>query len=186
MSLNTDKYFLEKLKEGDERAFRKIYDRYHQSIYGIAFKYLKSKSLAEDAVHDVFIKLWDYRNKLDANQSLKGFLFTTAKNHVLNMIRNKKRNQEKREGYAHLKPVSKNKTVDHLTLKNYKKVFQHFLKKLPEGKREIFRMKMQEGISNKKIAEKLEISVNTVKSQYYKASKFIKEQLNKHTEISIE
>lgn len=186
MNQSIDRNLIEKLKEGDGHAFRKVYEKYHRPVYGIAFKYLKSKSQAEDAVHDVFIKLWNYRKKLDAGQSLKGFLFTTAKNHVLNMIRNRKRDEEKNKEYAYLKPVSKNKTVAKLTLKNYKKVFEYFLKQLPEGKREIFELKMQEGKSNNEIAQKLNISVNTVKSQYYKASKFIKKQLGEHTELSFE
>ncbi len=186
MNQSIDRNLIENLREGKERAFRKVYEKYHRPVYGIAFKYLKSKPQAEDAVHDVFIKLWDYREKLDEGQSLKGFLFTTAKNHVLNMIRNRKRDEEKNERYSYLKPVSQNKTVAKLTLKNYKKVFEFFLEQLPEGKREIFELKMQEGKSNKKIAQKLDISVNTVKSQYYKASKFIKKQLGEHTELSFE
>lgn len=186
MNQSIDRNLIENLKEGDEHAFRKVYEEYHKAVYGIAFKYLKSEHLAEDAVHDVFVKLWDYRKKLDAGQSLKGFLFTTAKNHVLNMIRNRKRDEEKNKEYSHLKPVSRNKTVAKLTLKNYKRVFEYFLEQLPEGKKEIFELKMQKGISNKKIAQKLDISVNTVKSQYYQASKFIKKQLGEHTELSFE
>lgn len=185
MNRYTDKYLIKGLKENDEHSFRKIYDKYHKSIYGIAFKYLKSHSLAEDAVHDIFIKLWDYRHKLDEQQSLKGFLFTSTKNHVLNMIRDRKRDDEKNRGYSRLQSVSTNKTVARLTFENYKKVFQHCLEKLPEGKQEIFKMKMNEGISNKQIADRLDISVNTVKSQYYKASKFIKEQLSEHTDLGL-
>lgn len=186
MNQHIDRNLIENLREGDEHAFRKIYEKYHRPVYGIAFKYLKNKLQAEDAVHDVFLKLWDYRKKLDPDQSIKGFLFTTTKNHVLNAIRNRKRDTQKHEQYSHLKPVSQNKTVEKLTLQNYKEVFRHFLKQLPEGKREIFELKMQDGESNKKIAQKLDISVNTVKSQYYKASKFIKKKLKEHTELSFE
>lgn len=173
------------LKKNDEHSFRKIYDKYHKTIYSIALKYLKDKSLAEDAVHDIFIKLWEYRQNLDGQRSLKGFLVTSTKNHVLNMIRNQKRDKEKNKNYSRLKPVSENKTFSKLTLKNYKRVFQNCLEKLPEGKREIFKLKMEKGISNKKIAEQLDISVNTVKSQYYKASKFIKEKLSERTELDL-
>lgn len=173
------------LKRGEEYAFRNIYDKYHKTVYGIALKYLKDKSLAEDAVHDIFIKLWEYRQNLDEQRSLKGFLITSTKNHVLNMIRDQKRDNEKNKRYSRLKPVSQNRTYSKLTFQNYKQVFQHCLKMLPEGKREIFKLKMNKGISNKKIAEKLDISVNTVKSQYYKASKFIKEELSRRTELDL-
>lgn len=173
------------LKRNEEQSFRNVYDKYNKTVYAIALKYLKEKSLARDAVHDVFIQLWEYRQNLDEQQSLKGFLVTSTKNHVLNMIRNKKRDNEKNERYSRLKPLSQNRTFSKLTLKNYKQVFQNCLKKLPDGKREIFELKMNKGITNKKIAEKLDISVNTVKSQYYKASKFIKEELSKRTELDL-
>lgn len=185
MNHYSDKYLIKGLKKDDAHSFRKIYDKYHKPVYGIALKYLKSDSLAEDAVHDVFIKLWDYRHKLDAQQSLKGFLLTSTKNHVLNIIRDRNRDEEKNRQYSRLKSKPHNKTVSKLTFENYKKVFEHFLKKLPEGKRKIFKMKMNEGVSNKEIADRLDISVNTVKSQYYKASKFIKEQLSEHTDLEL-
>lgn len=185
MNRYTDKYLIKGLKKNEEHSFRKIYDKYHQSVYGIAFKYLKNDSLAEDAVHDIFIKLWEYRKKLNEQQSLKGFLFTSTKNHVLNMIRDRRRDEEKNRGYSKLQSVSQNKTLSRLTFENYKRVFQHYLEELPEGKREIFKMKMNEGLSNKQIADRLDISVNTVKSQYYKASKFIKEQLSRHTDLEL-
>lgn len=186
MNQSINRNLIEDLKEGDEYAFRKIYEKYHRAVYGIAFKYLKNKSLAEDAVHDVFVKLWDHRKKIDVGQSLKGFLFTTTKNHVLNMIRDRKRDEEKNKQYSHLKPTTQNKTIAKLTLKNYKQVFEYFLEQLPEGKKEIFELKMQEGKTNKNIAQELDISINTVKSQYYQASKFIKKQLEEHTELSFE
>ncbi len=186
MSQDIDTHLVKRFKRGEEGAFRKIYDRYHKPIYAIALKYLKSKSLAEDAVHDVFIKLWDYRDKLDASQSLKGFLFTSAKNHVLNMIRDDKRADQRSKNYGHLRSVSKNTTLNKLTLKNYYKVFGECLKNLPNGKREIFELKMNQELTNKEIADQLDVSVNTVKSQYYKASKFIKEELSKRTDLNIE
>ena len=184
-SKTNDKELVKKLEQDDEKAFRQIYDKYHEPIYGIAFKYLKSKELAEDAVHDVFVKLWNYRDELD-KRSLKGFLFTTTKNHVLNMIRDRKRDIEKNQNYSHLKSASTNRTISQLTFKSYKKIFKAGLEKLPEGKKEIFNLKMNTGISNKDIAQKLDISVNTVKSQYYKASQFIKSYLDEHTDLDFE
>lgn len=185
MNSNSEKAQLQKLKNGDEECFREIYDQYHRRLYGIAFKYLKSKELAQDAVHDVFVKLWNRRRDLDADGSLKGFLFTSVKNHVLNMIRDRKREVQKNQKYANLKPVKKNNTEADLTLKNYKQVFRDGLEELPEGKKEIFNLKMNKGISNKEIAQKLDISVNTVKSQYYKASQFIKNHLSEHTDLDL-
>ncbi len=186
MDVESNKHYIQKLKEGDEKAFRDLYDKYHKPLFGIAFNYLKSNQLAEDAVHDVFVKLWNHREQLDAQKSLKGFLFTSMKNHVLNMIRDHKREIEKNRKYAKRKPTSKNDTEAKLTYENYKKVFEAGLGELTDAKREIFEMKMEDGVTNKGIAKKLEISVNTVKSQYYKASKFIKNYLAERTDLELE
>jgi RNA polymerase sigma-70 factor (ECF subfamily) len=59
------------------------------------------------------------------------------------------------------------------------------LKKLPDGKREIFNLKTVQKLSNQEIADRLNISIHTVKSQYYHASKFIKEYLDKHADIQM-
>lgn len=186
MNPESEQEALQKLKEGDEECFRHIYDQYQRRLYGIAFKYLKSKQMAEDAVHDVFIKLWNHRRELDENGSLKGFLFTSVKNHVLNMIRDRNRDVKKNQKYATLKPVKKNNTEAKITLENYQRVFEAGLEELPKGKRKIFNMKMERDVSNKDIAQELDISVNTVKSQYYKASQFIKNHLSKYTDIDFE
>lgn len=185
MNNDSDTNLVKRFKRGEVRAFRRIYDLYHKPIYAIALKYLKSEALAEDAVHDIFIKLWDYRGKLDANKPVKGFLFTTAKNHVLNMIRDSKRARQKNKAYGQLRSISKNTTLHKLTLENYQQVFDECLKKLPDGKRKVFELKMNQNLSNQDIADRLDVSVNTIKSQYYKASKFIKEQLNKQTDLDL-
>lgn len=186
MGQKEDSELVRALQDGDEHAFREIYDRYHKPLYGLALNYLKSEERAEDAVHDIFVKLWNHRKQLEEKGNLKGFLFTSGKNHVLNMIRDRKREAQKNENYAALKPVKKNEIAKKLTLKNYQEVFEQGLEELPEGKKEIFNLKMRESISNKEIARKLDISVNTVKSQYYKASKFIKSYLSNHTDLDIE
>src|SRR5699024_10260090 len=81
-----DHILLQKIKSGNEQSFRLIYERYHQPLYRTALKYLRSKELAEDAVHDIFIKLWNNRKNLEQYGSVKGFLFTSCNNHVLIMI----------------------------------------------------------------------------------------------------
>ena len=60
-------------------------------MYYIAKKYVKDHGLAEDAVQDIFVKVWEKREELDASKSIRGYLFAMLKNYVLNMIRHRKR-----------------------------------------------------------------------------------------------
>lgn len=75
------------LEEDSEYAFQMIFDRHRGRIYRLALMYVKSQSLAEDIVQDVFLKLWFQRKKLSEIKSLESWIYTIAKNHTLNLIR---------------------------------------------------------------------------------------------------
>jgi len=80
-----------RLKRGEREAFEHIYEQYHQQLYAVAWKYLREVSLAEDAIHDVFLKLWTHRARLKEDHSLTSWLATAMRNHVLNQLRNEQR-----------------------------------------------------------------------------------------------
>lgn len=183
MSEKEEKRILRRLKLGDNGVFEELYLRYHKRLYGLAFKYLKSRELAEDAVHDTFIKLWEKRSSIHSD--LKGFLFTSVRNHVLNMIRNHKRKVLKHIQIEQQRKKSSNKTEDVIIYSEYQQILARGLKELPDGKREIFNLKTVQKLSNQEIADQLGISIHTVKSQYYHASKFIKEYLGEHADIQM-
>lgn len=177
---------IRKLKLGDVAIFKSVFDIYHNQLYAVALNYLKDKELSEDAVQEVFVKLWTYRAKLDPEQSLEGFLFTLIKNQVLSMIRANKRRINKKIAYSFLhtkKPV--NPVEDAVVYSEYEAIFTRALDELPSGKREVFRLRSQNGFTNQQVADLLNITVNTVKSQYYEASRFIKKYLDEHAGISM-
>lgn len=171
------------IRSGDEEAFREIYDRYHIQMLYIAKKYLKSPGLSEDAVQEVFIKLWEKRHTLDEKKSVKGFLFTMLKNHVLNMIRDKK---EQIISFSQVKKVllpKKNVTEDDLIYQEYQEILEQGKKELSDRKREVFELKTVEGKTNSEVADHLGLNIRTVKTHYYLSSKFIKMYLHKHAGI---
>lgn len=183
MSDKEEKNILQRLRSGDNEAYEEIYHRYHKRMYGFAFKYLKSHELAEDAVHDTFIKLWENRETIQSN--IKGFLFTSVRNHVMNMMRNKKRKVLKHIQIELQRKKSSNKTEEVIIYSEYRQILARGLDELPEGKREIFNLKTDRNLSNREIAQQLDITVHTVKSQYYEASKFIRDYLDKHAGIQM-
>lgn len=181
MSEKEEHITIQRLKLGDNEVYEKLYHRYHKRLYGLAFKYLKSHELAEDAVHDTFIMLWEKRESIHSN--IKGFLFTSVRNHVMNMIRNNKKKVLKHIQIEQERKKSSNKTEDVIIYSEYQQILARGLEELPEGKREIFKLKSVQGLSNQEIAERLDITIHTVKSQYYDASKFIKQYLDDHADI---
>jgi len=179
-----DTILVKKIGQGSEPAFRAIYERYHLQMYYIAKKYVKDKGLAEDAVQDIFVKVWEKRKELDRSKSIRGFLFVMLKNHVLNMIRDRK--NKILSGYE-LKEVHhprENRTGDEVIYAEYLNHVNQSLKELTERKREVFELKMN-GHSNAQVAEILQISIRTVKTHYYNSSKFVRAYLKNHANILV-
>lgn len=175
-----NKRLLQKLKTGDEKSFRRIYLKYHKQLYRMALKYLRSKLLAEDAVHDVFVNLWDNKEKLKTSGSLRGFLYTAVKNHVLNVIDKDRRRVKKHVNLSYEKKINRMEADNVIELSEYREVYQSAVEQLPEKRREVFELRTEEGLTNREVAEYMEISVYTVKSQYYKAFTFIQEYVRKN------
>lgn len=174
-----DKFLLVRLKKDDEKAFREIYTNYHQQLFHVAKRYLRSKELAEDAVQDIFVKLWNNRKRLKGSGSLRGFLFTSLKNHVLNMVNRHKRKLRKEVELIYEKEMEE-ETSNVIALSDYREHYDIAVQQLPEKRREVFRLRINEGLTNREVAEYLNISINTVKSQYYKATLFIKKYMKEN------
>ena len=169
-----------KIRAGNQQAFRELYDRYHVQMYYIAKKYVKSTDLAQDAVQDIFVKLWEKRNRLDESKSIKGFLFTMLRNHVLNMIRDRKDEIVSITGIESKKLPRQNLTEDELVCKEYHEIVKEGLKELSDRKREVFELRTLQGHSNSEVADLLNINVRTVKTHFYNSSKFMREYLKNH------
>ena len=88
-SFYEDEYLLSLLRQGSQDAFTQIYNKYYSMLYSLSCRYLQDRELAEDVVQQVYLRLWESRSSVCITASLKNYLYTMAKNHVLNMIRDK-------------------------------------------------------------------------------------------------
>ncbi|MEX2573778.1 MAG: RNA polymerase sigma-70 factor [Balneolaceae bacterium] len=176
-----DKDIIIRLRNNDREAFRKVYWAHRKSVYGLALRYLKDSQLAEDAVQDIFLKLWQNRDSLDSGKSLRGFLFTSLKHHVLNMIKSRKRRVLRQMEYTRFTDDQTDDPESRMLLSEYEHIFNRGLQKLPARKQLIYRLKSIDGYSNKEIAGRLGVSIHTVKSQYSRANKFIRKFMSIHS-----
>lgn len=94
-SYTSDNELFARIQDGDEGAFTFVYERYNKLIYVLAYRYLMDEDRAKDVVQYVFVRLWEYRREWSIGVSLKNFLFTMAKNYMLNLIRNENTALEK-------------------------------------------------------------------------------------------
>jgi len=179
------KKFFTQLKSDDKNAINGLYEAYSRRLYKFAFSYLKTDDDSLDVVQDVFLSLWNKRHDLKENTNLEAYLFTVTKNSVISIFR--KKISEK--GYLeHLRQVAvlyHTDSDEKYDYENLSKKIQELVAKLPVHRKRIFQMSKENGMSNKAIAEELNISVKTVEDHMTKARRFIKEHLVEHGFIAI-
>lgn len=135
--------------------------------------------MAEDVVQHVYTRLWEFRSELRVGISLKNYLFTMTKNHVLNLIRNENSAITKNYEIAQSAPVYEDNLIENLEKKELMSSFYKAVDMLPAQKRDICMMKVQEELTNQEIAERMNLSVNTIKTHYSEALKLLRVHLSR-------
>lgn len=161
----------------DISGFEALFQVNYRPLCATAYRILQDRDLAEDIVQDIFHKLWENRDSLEINTSLKAYLFKSAINQSINY--NKKyRNALSRELNFGLETGSDtNSTADSIDFKETSLRVDAAIKALPEACRAVFILSRYEQLSYKAIAEHLDISVKTVESQMTKALKHLRKWL---------
>ncbi|MBR8534121.1 RNA polymerase sigma-70 factor [Carboxylicivirga sediminis] len=174
--MKANKALVNKLAKGDIRAFDQLFEQYSQRLYAFAFKYLKSEVEAEGLVQEVFIKIWNKRQQLNADKSFHSYLFTIAFNQV-------KKHFEKRQVIHNMVDVLAPDIADDSTEKGilYRSILHQvidLLNELPEKKRKIFEMSRFQGLPSKEIAKNIGLAPKTVDNQISEVIHYLKERVD--------
>lgn len=159
-----DDLLIDKVKEGDSKAFEELYYIYSERLYYFALRYLKTKEDAEGLVQDIFIKVWENRNGLKQGLSFNAYLFTIAKNTIFNQHRKKVNENTYKEYLRNYIDQYHNKTENDVVLADMKKRIDKSIESLPPQRKLIFQLSRNEGLSYKEIAGRLNISEKTVEA----------------------
>lgn len=171
------------LADDSEYAFQLLFDRHRNRIYHTAIRYLKSPVLAQEVVQDVFLKLWFERKNIRKNLPLEAWLFTIAKNNLLNRLK-KLANEWKALNKLKLtNNQSINSTEDKVQESQYNQLLQEAIQSLAEQQRKVFLLARKEHLTYIQIGEKLGISPLTVKTHMSRALENIKAYFASHGEL---
>jgi RNA polymerase sigma-70 factor (ECF subfamily) len=172
----TDHDLLVFLKEGREEAFAEIYRRHWEKLLAIGLHYTQSKELAEEVVHDVFLRLWLQRASVEIN-SLAPYLGTAVKFSVFKALMKERRRSQIRARLPQSEIVSNDdERIEARFLQEY---FQGIIETLPEKCRIVFRYSREDSLSLAEIAARMNISQKTVESHMTKALKTLRHGLAK-------
>lgn len=159
-----------------EAEFGNFFRRNYKTACLIALKYVKDYPLAEDLVQDVFITLWDKKENLQIRTNLRNYFFTAVKNHAINLLqRNKNTTTSLSEIFIDLpeEDSSNSYNQEELAVNVY-----NAIQELPQGCQSVFRLAYEQNYSYQEIANALQISKNTVKTQMGIAYKQLRMKLN--------
>ena len=172
--LGYEKELLSQVREGDVKAFERIYKSYSPRLYGSIFRIVKSVPVTEELLQDVFQRVWEHRKTIDVKLSFKSYLFTIARNLVYDYF-NKASRQKLMERYLQAKEMGGNDAFrNRLEEKESEQLLEKAIHQLPPQRRLVYTLCKIEGRSYDEVSRALGISVSTISDHMVKAAKSIK------------
>ncbi len=164
-----------KIQKGNKAEFDRMFDYYYNPLCSFAYSYVKNTQIVEDIVIELFSYIWESKETIKIKSSLKNYLLTLTKNHSIDFIRKNKVNFVEIEQATDSISEDENLLLENVEIINK---LQSLINKLPEQRREILKMAVYEGRTYPQIAEELNISINTVKTQMSRSYRYLKEELS--------
>ncbi len=151
------------LKRGDHDSYETLFDLYYARFVNFADAILKDRTVAKDIVQEAFIKIWANRARLDENSSLENYIYVIVKRLILNYIRDNKPTESLDTDKVQALQSNTWGGEDLIVIANETRHrIQDIISKMPLQRRIVFTMSRSQGMSNREIAEALQISVKTV------------------------
>lgn len=178
---NSDLSLVTLWQQGEEAAFDVLYKRYVLQLLGLISQKIDSYESARELTQDVFLAVYLQKNDLHRIENFKAYLFAIAKKKVFNYYRH----ELVKEKYQRNMMLNNN---NHLTddvnemLENkelYQMIYEQ-IEQLPPKCREVFKLSREENLSYKSIAQRLNISENTVDQHIQKALRILRTAIQPH------
>lgn len=168
---------IELIKAGNEKAFERVFKQYFKCLHAYAFSFLKDEVLAEEIVQNVFFRIWEKKNQLNVQSSLKAYLYRAVHNESLNYLKHQKVKAGYQLHYSNTMEEAQEQTEGKVAASELEKHIQKALSELPQQCRIIFQMSRFEQLKYQEIANQLGISIKTVENQMGKALKLMRLKL---------
>ena len=170
-----DQKILPGLKAGNEKAFDAVYKQYYGGLCAFASQYVSTAD-SEEIVQDVMMWLWENRETIAGEATLKSLLFTIAKNKCLNHVAHLQVRQRVHEK-LYEKFITQFEDPDFYIPGELMEKLDQAIKALPEDYRKSFEMNRFDDMTYKEIAEKLDISEKTIAYRISQALKILRKEL---------
>ncbi len=171
------------LSSRQRRLFEEIYTLHYHKVKYFAYNYLYDDEIASDTAQEVFVSLWEARDKVDMEREIVPFLITLTKNKCMNLLKHR----EVRRRYDNLNRKAEQDSLNSATLNDLtasdlyssevEQLFALSLEEMPLKTREIFLLNKIEGLKYREIADKKGISVKLVEYRMMSALRVLRKKL---------
>ena len=170
--MSSDQKLIEGIQQGEMKAFKQFFESFYAPLCLFAQKYVDDEEAALDIVQDAFVYFWEKKKCIISVNSAKSYLYKTVKNKSLNYLRSCKKEKD-----AHLEYLESELYFrDNIIEEEAYQVIYNEIKILPPQSQRVIELSL-DGLKNNEIAEKLDISVNTVKTLKLRAFKTLRVKL---------
>lgn len=166
-----------RIAKGDEKAFRVFFDHYKERFYAVALKMSRSDDVAQEMVQEIFLKVWQNRTALTDITKPDNYFFTVLYRQVYRYYKKLALERRLLKLIAD-SPAFQNITDETVLAQESERLINEAIARLPKQQQLVFRLSKQEGLSREQIAEKLQISPNTVRNHLAEAMQSIRSYLN--------
>ena len=173
-----EQQLLARVRDGDEAAFKQLFDRYRDRLYFFTLKLTGSEEAAKDILQDTFLRIWLRRDRMGEVEQFSAYVFRMARNNVLTGMKRKALEtailHDQANGEAHTLPA------ETLEYKFVRDEINKAIHALPEQQQRVFILRREEGRRIKEIAQMLGLSEVTVKRHLSLAQQTLREHLEQH------
>jgi len=171
---------LRSLRDGEHSAMEYLYHTYWEVVFDTAYKRVRDEEIAQDITQEIFISVWENRERLHIKSSLEAWLKGAVKYKVINYFKSSIVREKYEEDLVQLigNQAEPSSAESMIMLKELNQQLDHAMLELPEKMRVIFSMSRRQQKSTKEISDELNLSAQTVKNQLSAALKLIRKKLS--------
>jgi RNA polymerase sigma-70 factor (ECF subfamily) len=160
--------------------FSDLVQQLSRKLYGYAFRILLNQEEAEDAVQEIFIKLWSFGEKLNEYNSIRALATTMIKNYCIDQVRKKKHFVPEEPGNQEYQNIMAPSPYDLMESRESNDIINHIIDQLPDIYKVVIKLRDIEEMPYEEIAAKTEQNINTLRVTLSRARKMIREEYNKY------
>lgn len=184
-AIYNEKALFQQIAEGNEKAFKIIFDTYRSRLFYYISRFVKSDRVAEELVMDVFMKIWLGRELVTQIENFDAFLFRVAHNKSIDFLRSAAKDARLHELlWDEIQIAASTQADTSLLVQEYEEKIREAIALLSPQRRKVYQLSRQNDLTHDQIANQLYISKSTVNNHIVEAQRFIRNYLSKNFDLA--